>query len=157
MRHVFTALALVLLAWPVAAKEMSIQLGGDEAARIATDEAAVTLTVTLTYNDRMTTALTIANASFTPQDVKPVILCRQCEPTYFIAAWDRSSTYGATTGLVLWKRGWWNIAVLPMSVAGIEGPDKNGVSVLIESSDRGTDGGPARFGFRDGRLIDLVE
>lgn len=138
------------------AEAMTIQLNERHTATIATDEDAGTLTATIFSGGELSTSVTLGNASFHPHSVKQVVLCRGCDPSYFIPAWDRSSTYGATTGLVLWGRGWWTISILPLSVAGIEDPDGDGVTMLRDFF-RNYDNEPVRFTFKRGRLIDAVE
>ena len=146
------AFALLFAAAPVTAAELTIQLTSKgEVARMSTDEGAETITVTITSSERLSESVTIGNATFDPDKVQKVILCPGCEQTYFIAAHDRSSNYGATTGLVLWPSGccgmWWKISILPLEVAGIEEPDSAGVAMLTDGQSPG-----ARFRFREGFL-----
>jgi hypothetical protein len=97
--------------------------------------------------------VTIGNAAFDPSAVRKVVLCAACDSTYFIAAADRSSNYGAITGLVLWPSGccglWWSIAILPLEVAQISEPNAAGVTSLLDGTEPGR-----QFGFRDGFLIE---
>ena len=162
--------------------ERTILLDGDWTAHIATDESALTLTVTLwargaSYSDghyiddkRTTIAelVKIDHASFNVwsaenaryyPDIRPIKLCRGTEPAYFIGAWDRSSTYGHTTGFVLWKfnfGGGWNISKLPLGRADIEVPDAEGVSTIIDTYPLVHNKSIKRFHFCDGNLIELA-
>ncbi len=76
--------------------------------------------------------VTIENAGIS--EVKKVKLCKSCKESYFIALYDRSSTYGSTTGIVAWQNGWdnWFLMVLPFSVAGIEDENNDGVFELVD-------------------------
>ena len=146
--------AHLALAAPTFAAELTIQLTDEgEAVRISTDESAGTLSVVITASENLTQAITIGNATFDPADVRKVILCAGCEETYFISAHDRSSTYGATTGLVLWPSGccgmWWSISILPLEVAGVSMPDASGVTMIIDAQYP-----EKRFDFREGFLTE---
>ena len=143
-----SVIPLLVVAASVTAAELTIQLTSEgEVARLSTDETAGTMTVTITSSERLSEFVTIGNATFDPEEVQKVILCEGCEETYFIAAHDRSSNYGATIGLVLWPSGccgmWWSISILPLEVAGIEEPDSAGVTMLTDGQYPG-----ARFRFR---------
>jgi hypothetical protein len=60
--------------------------------------------------------------------------CKGCEVAYFVPAHDRTSNYGAVTGVVACNRGaWWGLSILPMSVAGVIGPDASGRSYLTDN------------------------
>jgi hypothetical protein len=76
--------------------------------------------------------VTIENAAIS--EVKKVKLCGTCMESYFIALYDRSSTYGSTIGIVAWQNGWnnWYLMVLPFSVAGIEDENNDGVFELVD-------------------------
>ncbi|CAN0403156.1 unnamed protein product, partial [Laminaria digitata] len=120
---VWGAVLLALIPKAGWAEELVLQLGHNWTAEISTNEAERTLTLSLYQGTSMVQSLALGNASFNSEDVKAVVLCRDCAPSYFIPAWDRSSTYGAVTGLILSGDIGWSVTTLPFSVAGIEGPD----------------------------------
>ena len=86
----------------------------------------------ITYDGRAYHIATIENAAIS--EVRKVRLCSDCKENYFISLYDRSSTYGATTGIVAWQNEWgnWRLQVLPFSVAGIEDENKDGVFELVD-------------------------
>ena len=151
-------LALLAFALPVHAEETTVSLGSDYELQVRTDEVAGTLTAVVSYGGDLVQSVTIGNASYNPDEIAAVVLCEGCDQSYYIGAWDRSSTYGATTGLVVWSDGgWWRISILPLSVAGIDGPGPQGVFTLTESIGT-TRGEPVRrFSFRNGFLIEQSE
>ena len=78
--------------------------------------------------------MTLGNAGVDAAAVKPYKLCAGCSAAYFIPVHDLTSTYGATTGIIVWEGGWWSLTVLPLSVAGVAGPDKRGVYWLTDTN-----------------------
>ncbi|MCP3875393.1 MAG: hypothetical protein GY699_19845 [Desulfobacteraceae bacterium] len=100
--------------------------------------------------------VTIENAAI--GEVKKVKLCKSCKDSFFIALYDRSSTYGSTTGIVAWQNGWdnWYLMVLPFSVAGIEDEDNDGVFELVDQYSEKTENKfypvKMKYMFRDGLI-----
>jgi hypothetical protein len=94
-------------------------------------------------------AVTIGNASL--GDVVRGKFCIDCLPAYFIPTHDRTSTYGATTGIVVYPLGpYWEMSILPLPVAGVSDPDANGISWLKDTDPN--DGTVTRYSFKDGFL-----
>ena len=111
-----------------------IDLGDRNTLIVTTDGAAKTATVTLMNDGDLTESVTLGNVGVDETAVKAYKLCAGCSAAYFIPVYDLTSTYGATTGVIVWEGGWWTLSVLPLSVAGIGGPDKRGVYWLTDTS-----------------------
>lgn len=109
----------------------SFDLGERTTLRIG-DGADRTLTVTLLTEGRVSEAYTLGNAITDAASIKQVKLCAECEKAYYIPAFDRSSTFGATTGILVWKDSWWRLSVLPFSSAKVEDSDGDGVSEIVD-------------------------
>ena len=135
MKHVFVEMALFWCCLTVPALALDpIDLGDSNTLIITTDAGAKTTTVTLMNDGDLTESVILGNAGVDDAAVKAYKLCVDCSAAYFVPVYDLTSTYGATTGIVVWEGGWWDVAVLPLSVAGIGGPDKHGVYWLTDTS-----------------------
>lgn len=108
-----------------------LDLGEGTMLRIG-DSADRALTVTLLTEGRVSEAYTLGNAITDAASIKQVKLCAECEKAYYIPAFDRSSTFGATTGILVWKDSWWRLSVLPFSTAKVEDSDGDGVSEIVD-------------------------
>jgi hypothetical protein len=129
--------AILLLACAVSTPVQalsSIDLGDGNSLLITTDKVARTATVTLKNNGDLTESITLGNAGVDDGAAKAYKFCGDCTAAYFVPVYDLTSTYGATTGIVVWEGGWWSLTALPLSVANVEGPDKRGVYWLTDTS-----------------------
>jgi hypothetical protein len=142
---------LALVASPALALD-PIDLGSGNTLTVSSDAAAKTTTVTLASEGAVVESVTLGNAGVKPEDVKSYKLCAGCSAAYFVPLHDLTSTYGATTGVVVWEGGWWNLTVLPLSVAGVAGPDKRGVYWLTDTGELGGKVRVDRYWFVDGFL-----
>ncbi len=129
-----------------------IDLGDRSTLTVSADDAARTVTVMLANDGALQESVTLGNAEVKPDAVKTYKFCSTCTPAYFVPVSDRTSTYGATTGIVIWHGGWWTLAVLPLSVAGVAGPDKHGVYWLTDTTELNGRVTVDRYWFDDGLL-----
>ena len=100
--------------------------------------------------------VTIENAAIS--EIKKTRLCETCKESYFISLYDRSSTYGSTTGIVAWQNGWdnWYLRVLPFILALIEDENNDGVFELVDQYSEKTENKfypvKMKYRFRDGLI-----
>ena len=127
-------MGLWLIASPTVALEPPFDLGDGNGLTVTADAAARTVTVTLMNDSALQEAVTLGNAGVNQDDIARYKFCSTCSPAYFVPVYDLTSTYGATTGIIVWQGGWWNLTVLPLSVAGVGGPDKRGVYWLTDTA-----------------------
>ena len=124
-------------------------LGDGTTLHVGESSKTGSVTAVILSGEDVQEAVTIGNASL--GDVVKGKFCVDCPPAYFIPAHDRTSTYGATTGIVVYPTGpWWEISILPLPVAGISSPDAAGISWL--NSTNPADGTITRYSFQDGFL-----
>ena len=93
-----------------------------------------TLTLELYYDeDTLQKAMTIGNAATKDEMIQKVNLDGEGENEYFITAYDRSSTYGAQTNIIIWERRlWWNMTCAPFERGFAEDRNKDGIYEIIE-------------------------
>lgn len=154
-RTIVCALALIIGASVAVAEtrfSKSLDLGEGTALSIS-DNADRTLTVTLLTDGRISEAYTLGNAITDEASIIQVKLCADCHNAYYIPAFDRSSTYGATTGIVVWKDSWWRLSVLPFSTAQIEDTDGDGISEIVDYERGGGQGPKTVYSFDYGLLV----
>lgn len=108
-----------------------IDLGEGERLHISDSEDGL-LTVAVTNDGNVIESYSLANAFTDEASIKRQKFCAECETSYFIPAYDRSSTYGATTGIVVWNNPWWRLSILPLSRADAEDSDGDGVSEIVD-------------------------
>ena len=109
----------------------TVDLGEEYTLDVVADKTSRTVAVTLTQFGRMLIEVELGNAVVGPKSIQWVTLCSGCDPSVFVAVYDASSTYGATTGILAW--GSWTLTVLPMGVAGVEDVDGDGIDELTEN------------------------
>ncbi len=154
-RTIAFALALTVVVSAAAAEtrfSKNFDLGEGTTLRVG-DSADRTLTVTLLTDGQINEAYTLANAMTDDASIIQVKLCADCQNAYYIPAFDRSSTYGATTGIVVWKDSWWRLSVLPFSTAQIEDTDGDGVSEIVDYERGGGQGPKTVYNFDYGLLV----
>ncbi len=130
----------------------NLDLGEGTTLRVG-DSADRTLTVTLLTDGQISEAYTLANAMTDDASIIQVKLCADCQNAYYIPAFDRTSTYGATTGIVVWKDSWWRLSVLPFSTAQIEDIDGDGISEIVDYERGGGQGAKTIYSFDYGLLV----
>lgn len=134
MKKILTVILILLAAAPCYAKEeaqKTILLNGQFYLKVV-EQPDLSTVVSITSDERTYHMATVENAAVS--QVKKVRFCRSCPESCFIALYDRSSTYGATTGIIAWqgREGGWYLQVLPFSIAGIEDKDNDGVFELVD-------------------------
>ena len=143
---------IALLAGGPAVALDPIDLGDRSTLTVSSDEATRSVTVTLANDAELQESVTLGNADVKPDQIKTYKFCSSCSPAYFVPVFDRTSTYGATTGIIVWQGGWWSLTVLPLSVAGVAGPDKHGAYWLTDTSKLNGHTRVDRYLFVDGFL-----
>lgn len=136
----FVALVVLLSALQAAAAKpfvSRIQLGQSSALVIrAHDDRRLAVTLEIVREGAPQDRVTIANAMVDAAHIVRGHFCAACEDgdAIFIRVPDRSSTYGATTGVLAWQDGWgtWRLQVLPFSVADVEDVDNDGVLEIFD-------------------------
>ncbi len=144
--------AMVAPAW--AQEQFEVPLEGEAGyfLKIAQDDAAMAVTVSLIRFNNTMLELTIGNAAVTRDAVQTVRLCAGCDPVVFIPAYDRSSAYSAETGILVWSRtGVWDISILPLKRPVVRDEDGDGAFELVDVWPEGQ-GGTQRYEFREGLL-----
>ncbi len=146
--------ALAVLAVGPAMAQPAFDLGdGASTLAVKADAKARTVTVTLLNDSDLQQSITIGNAGVKMNEVVVRKLCATCTPAYFIPAYDLTSNYGAITGIVAWTGGgWWNLSILPLSIAKVAGPDAHGVYWLDDTSSMNGKVVSSRYSFEDGFL-----
>lgn len=100
------------------------------------DDRRLRVTIKIIREEALQDLVTIENAMVGAEHIVRGNFCTQCENgnAIFIRVPDRSSTYGATTGVIAWEDGWgtWRMQVLPFSVAAVEDVDNDGVLEIFD-------------------------
>lgn len=109
----------------------TIDLGDDTRLSIAEGNDR-SLTVSITSGGQVTESYTVGNAAVDPAEIKRQKFCQDCVPAYFIPAYDRTSTYGATTGIVVWNPAWWRLSILPLTRPMAEDKNGDGISEIVD-------------------------
>jgi hypothetical protein len=91
-------------------------------------------------------------AGIRDEDVQRVIF-KGGISAYFITAWDRSSTYGAQTNVVVWKgKKGWRIVKAPFVRGFVEDANKDGVYEIIDYYPK-----EVTYSFKDGKFPEVKE
>jgi len=115
--------------------DQTIDLGDNTVLQIAVNDGSGASTLSLYQGKSLIQAVTIGNAVVDPAAVVAREFCSGCPLAYFVPARDRTSTYGAVTGVMAYKLGaWWSFSILPLAVAGVAGPDSTGVFWLTDTT-----------------------
>ncbi|SDG19031.1 hypothetical protein [Pelagibacterium luteolum] len=137
MRTLAIALCLGLAASSAVAQETTIELNdGGDTLSIVQDDNQRNVTVALGGNFSDLLKVTVANAAVDPSAVYVGPLCGGCDPVAFVPAYDRSSTYGAVTGVLAWSYAdgaLWRMTVLPLEVPALSDVDGDGFPELVET------------------------
>ncbi len=79
------------------------------------------LILTLSQGNKIQERLIIENANTKLKYIQKEKLCKECKGIYFITAYDRSSTYGAQTSIILWQLNQtWKVFKAPFTRASLE-------------------------------------
>ncbi len=116
-----------------AAPIKTVKLDADYEVVITTDDSLGTATVTLSQYGKLLDQLTVGNAAVESGDIRWAKLCKTCGRSLYIPLYDRSSTYGATTGVVVWGGGNWWLSILPLMVPQLAKTSTPGVFDVIET------------------------
>jgi len=101
---------------------------------VITDIAERDLVLSLEKPGRMTQKITVENANIAPELIEEVELVKGEGKLYFLTAFDRSSTYGAQTSILLWKSdNRWQMTQAPYIRAEVEDPDGDGIFEIVET------------------------
>jgi hypothetical protein len=111
--------------------EETFQLNSSDSLKVIEQENLST-SVEINVYKQVYKLVTIENAAISK--VQKIKLCEGCKESYFISLYDRSSTYGSTTGIVAWQNrsGNWSLMTLPFRVAGVVDDNKDGVFKLVD-------------------------
>jgi hypothetical protein len=91
------------------------------------------LTIGLYQYGNLTKSISIGNANTKDELIVPTRFDSKGGKYYFITAYDRSSTYGAQTNIVLWENGaTWEMISAPFIRGFLEDRDKDGVFEIVE-------------------------
>ena len=108
------------------------------------------LTLTLSQANKIKETLTIENANTKMKLIQKEKLCKACEYIYFITAYDRSSTYGSQTNIIVWQSNQiWKIFKAPFERGFLE-KSSNGEYKIIEYLPKKT-----TYHFQQGKLIEV--
>ena len=133
-------LTLVAALWLITATGMSmaqtplkktIDLGDDTRLSIVESNDR-SLTVSITSGGQITESYTVGNAAVDAAEITRQKFCKDCVPAYFIPAYDRTSTYGATTGIVIWNPAWWRLSILPLTRPMVADKNGDGISEIVD-------------------------
>ncbi len=92
------------------------------------------LVLSLEKPGRMTQSITVENANIAKELIEEVVLVKGEEKLYFLTAFDRSSTYGAQTSILLWQnKGRWQMTEAPYVRAVVEDLDGDGIFEIVET------------------------
>lgn len=84
--------------------------------------------VELFWETEMQEALILAHTNFEPQPIQHYKFCPTCSASLVLLLYDRSSTYGASTVIVVDRAsGWWELQKLPFDRPEIADLDHDGV------------------------------
>ena len=100
-------------------------------------------------------SIKIGNAAIKNELIKKVNLDRDNKDEYFITVYDRSSTYGAQTNIILWDEGaGWDMLCAPFKRGFIEDENKDGIYEIVDKSEV-VDGYPVKkiYHFHKGFFI----
>jgi hypothetical protein len=113
-------------------------------------------TVTLFYRDKLSSSVSIGWANIAYDSVAFAKMCADCEPVLFVPAYDLSSTYGATTGIIAWQRNDdWSLSILPLSRPFLEDEDGDGIFALMDSLPTKPEPTEELYDFREGLISRL--
>lgn len=136
--------------------ETSIALDDELTLFVRTPEAGKVV-AEIYRGDVFMQGLMFGNALFDDGDLKRVRLCPGCGEVVFLAISDRSSTYGAVSGVIVWRdeRSFprWEMTELPLMRPYVTEPDAKGLSRLMDDAmDSAKRPLTVEYRFRDGSL-----
>lgn len=77
-------------------------------------------------------SFTVGNAGFVTKSVQKLILDKKSKkPAYLVELYDKSSTYGAMTSVIVYENPWWEIAIIPDDQAYVKDLDGDGAYEII--------------------------
>ncbi len=110
------------------------------------------LRLTLSQGNKIQERLIIENANTKLKLIQKEKLCKDCKYIYFITAYDRSSTYGAQTNIILWQLNQtWKVFKTPFARGSLE-KNSNGEYEIIE---RWPYPKKTTYHFEQGKLIEI--
>lgn len=142
MKRTILLLSLFGLSTPLFATESApaelgyqeeISLGGDNKLTI-TKDTEYTSTVAIPSGEKagINHSLSVFNASFLTNNVQKIIFDKKNQsPAYLVELFDMSSTYGAVTGVIVYKDKKWEIAVIPDDKFEVKDVDNDGVYEVL--------------------------
>ncbi len=108
------------------------------------------LTLTLSQANKIKETLTMENANTKMKLIQKEKLCGTCEYIYFITAYDRSSTYGSQTNIIVWQSNQsWKMLKTPLEQGFLE-KDSNGKYEIVEYYPK-----KKTYSFQEGKLIEV--
>jgi len=110
------------------------------------------LRLTLSQGNKIQERLIIENANTNMKLIQKEKLCKDCKYIYFITAYDRSSTYGAQTNIILWQLNQtWKVFKTPFA-RGFLKKNSNGE---YEITERWPYPKKTTYHFEQGKLIEI--
>ena len=110
---------------------MSFSVSEDDEAR----EVTISLLQGFTDKKRTLEIIKLANSALLDPGYEKVKFDKSGD-SYLITMWNNTSNYGARKGIVVYKRQWWKLFVLPFDVFDVN--DLNGDGFFEISSDENT-------------------
>jgi len=91
-----------------------------------------TLVFELFFKKSLKKTAVVKNASTKDDLIKKVVLSKE-NIDYFITAYDKTSTFGAQTNVIVWRSGLkWSMVVAPFTRGFVEDRDKDGIYELVD-------------------------
>lgn len=142
MKQTILLLSLLGLSTPLLASESApAELGYQEEISLDSDnkltitkDTEYTSTVAIPSGEKagVNHSLSIFNASFLTNNVRKITIDKNSQsPAHLIELFDMSSTYGAVTGVIVYKDKKWEIAVIPDDKFELKDVDGDGVYEII--------------------------
>lgn len=109
-----------------------IELSNDYSLKI-NESKDNTLVFELFYKKSVKKTAVVKNASTKDDLIKKVVLSSKDNIDYFITAYDKTSTFGAQTNVIVWKVGAkWSMVVAPFTRGFVEDRDKDGIYEIVD-------------------------
>lgn len=115
------------------AYKKTITLSNDYFLKIVESIEKETVTVHLIHNEKVVKSIVVDNASLDDDNVQRVNLDGSGELDYFLTAYDRSSTYGGQTNIIVWNSGRiWDMCEGPFQRGFAEDRNHDGITEVVE-------------------------
>lgn len=106
------------------------------------------LTLTLFQSKHAKKNILVENASTNASLIQKEKVCNSGESIYFITAYDRDSTYGAQTSIIVWQSGSvWKMVKAPFARGSLKDTGRLGIYEIIDDYPK-----KKTYCFHDGKL-----